>query len=475
MKKGLLCVLLLVFLCFSSQASTDLEDATIKVARQTGKAVVSISSTIKEKIGGGLRFGSPFGEFQDDFFQRFFEEFFGTFPEKEYKRMGLGSGVIIDKDGYILTNEHVISGASEIKVKLSDGREFDAEVKGTDKRTDLAVIKIDARNLPVAQLGNSDSLQIGAWVVAIVKPFGFAIENPEPTVTVGVVSALGRYVPALGRRQRSYDDLIQTDAAINPGNSGGPLVNLKGEIIGINTAIITTSGGYQGLGFAIPINKAKRILQKLIRGEKVLYGWLGVTIQDLNEDLRNYFGIKETEGVIVIRLMKDSPADKSGFKEGDLILTFDDKSVKATRDLVRMVSSTEVGTTAPVKILRDGKEIILKVKIGKRPEDIEEIEGEESEASFRGIEVDDITAYNRQRFKIRERAGVIITNIEDDSPAEKSGLRVGDVIIRIEGRQRGKKISKKVHNKEDFISIASQIKGDCLITTNRGYFLLKER
>jgi len=239
--------------------------------------------------------------------------------------------VIIDKDGYILTNEHVVSDATQVKVKLSDGREFDAETKGVDKRIDLAVIKINAKNLPVAKLGDSDELKIGQWVLAIGNPFGFAIENPEPTVTVGVVSALGRYLPVLGRRDRGYDDFIQTDAAINPGNSGGPLVNLKGEVIGINTAIITTSGGYQGLGFAIPINKAKKVIDKLAKGEKISYGWLGVNIQDLNEDLRNYFGIKEKEGVIVLKVYKDSPAEKGGIKEGDLILSFKSQPVKTTR------------------------------------------------------------------------------------------------------------------------------------------------
>ncbi|HDN85752.1 MAG TPA: trypsin-like serine protease, partial [Candidatus Omnitrophica bacterium] len=271
------------FLLFNSSAQSirDLEEATIKVAEKVGKAVVSISTVVRKKMGR-WEFEPPF---EDEFFRRFFEEFFGEFP-RERKEIGLGSGVIIDKDGYILTNEHVIQGAEEIKVRLPDGREFKAEVKGVDKRSDLAVIKINAHNLPVAELGDSDNLKIGQWVVAIGNPFGFAIESPQPTVTVGVISALHRYLPRIGKRERFYDDLIQTDAAINPGNSGGPLVDLNGKVIGINVAIITTSGGYEGIGFAIPINRAKRILGKLIRGEKILYGWLGITIQDLNEDLR---------------------------------------------------------------------------------------------------------------------------------------------------------------------------------------------
>jgi len=466
MKKTII-LLICVLFCFStySYELKELEKATVNVASTVGKAVVSISTVVKEKIGSRFYF-SPFGGFEDDFFRRFFEEFFGEFPEREYRRVGLGSGVIISEDGYILTNEHVIAGAEKIKVKLPDGREFDAEVKGKDKRSDLAIVKIDAHNLPTAKLGDSNDLKIGEWVVAIGNPFGFAIENPEPSVTVGVISALYRYLPALGRRERSYDDLIQTDAAINPGNSGGPLVNLDGEVIGINVAIITTTGGYQGLGFAIPINKAKRILNKLIKGEKILYGWLGITIQDLNEDLRNYFGIEEREGVIVVKVFKDSPAQKSGLKEGDLILSFDNKKVKTTRDLVRMVSSTDVGKKVVLKILRNGKEEKLTVKIGKRPEKFEELEKERGDVVFRGMEVEDITSFYQRRYRIREKEGVVIVYIEEDSPAEKAGLEVGDVILKIEG--------KRIRNKEDFISVTSKIKGSCLIKINRGYFVVKE-
>ncbi|UCD15666.1 MAG: Do family serine endopeptidase [Candidatus Omnitrophota bacterium] len=466
-------VMFFVAMCFLlslplySQEHGELEKATTKVAREIGQAVVSISSVVKEKVER-FYFGSPFQEFEDDPFRRFFEEFFGEFPEKEYKRMGLGSGVIIDKEGYILTNEHVISGASEVKVKLSDGREFDAQIKGTDKRSDLAVIKIEAKALPIAKLGDSDRLKIGQWVMAIGNPFGFAIQNPEPTVTVGVISALNRYMSAIGRRDRAYDDLIQTDAAINPGNSGGPLVNLDGEVVGINTAIITTSGGYQGLGFAIPIKKANRILNKLIKGEKILYGWLGVSIQDLNEDLRSYFGIKEKEGVIIVKVYKDSPAEKGGLREGDLILSYDNKPIKATRDLVRLVSFTEVGMKVPIRIIREGKEKVLSIKIGKSPAEAQELAGAEivkGEYTFRGMELGDLTTLYKQRYRIREERGVVITYIEDGSLADKSGLRVGDLIIRVEG--------KDIEDKESFIAVTSKIKGSCLIKTNRGYFVLK--
>ena len=474
MKKYILAVgVICTFMSFSvySQDVVSLEEATIKVASDVGKSVVSISSVIKEKVAGGLRFGSPFEGPEGDHFQRFFKDFFGGLPERELERKGLGSGVIIDKEGYILTNEHVIAGATEIKVKLSDGREFDAEMKGKDKRSDLAIIKIDVKNLPVAKLGNSNDLKIGNWVVAIGNPFGFAIENPEPTITVGVVSALHRDLPAMERRQWGYGDLIQTDAAINPGNSGGPLVNLEGKIVGINTAIITTSGGYQGLGFAIPINSAKRILNRLLKGERILYGWLGVNIQDLNDDLRNYFRIKERKGIIVLKVYKDSPAEKANLKEGDLILTFADKPIKKTRDLVKMVSTSDVGKKIPLGILRSGKKMTVKVKIGKMPKDVEEIEeldklDGEAKSSFRGVVVEDITEFHKRRFRIKADKGIVIVDIEEDSVADKSDLKVGDVIVKIERSTIG--------NKEDFDKVISKIKGDCLIKTNRGYFVLKD-
>ncbi|MCF7916901.1 MAG: trypsin-like peptidase domain-containing protein, partial [Candidatus Omnitrophica bacterium] len=341
-------IIMLVFaICFTqfsfAARISDLEKATIEVAENIGSSVVSISTVVKEKIGGQFYFGSPFEGETDDPFQRFFEDFFQSHPEREYKRMGLGSGLIIRKDGYILTNQHVVTKATDIKVKLSDGREFDAKATGSDPKSDLAVIKIETDNLPVPELGDSDKLKIGSWVIAVGNPFGFAIENPEPTVTVGVVSAVKRYLPALGMRKIGYDDLIQTDAAINPGNSGGPLVNLKGEVVGINVAILTRTGGSQGLGFAIPVNKAKRIMDKLIKGQEVAYGWLGVSIQDLNKDLRTYFNIKKKEGVIIVKVYEKSPAQKAGIQEGDLILAYNNNPVKATRNLVRMVTETEVG------------------------------------------------------------------------------------------------------------------------------------
>ena len=446
-------------------SNVSLENVVSKVAAEVGKSVVSITTIIQEETGGNFYFNSPYEGQEDEFLRRFFEDFFGSIPH-QYGRVALGSGFIIDKDGYILTNAHVINQAREIKVTLSDGRKFNAVLKGVDPRADLAVIKIDASNLPAVKLGDSSSLKIGQFVLAMGNPFGISTEyeNPEPTVTLGVISALHRYLPAASGRS-SFENLIQTDAAINPGNSGGPLVNMKGEVIGINAAIITNSGGYEGIGFAIPINKARRIMSRLVKGEKVLYGWLGVSIQNLNQDLRDYFGIKEKNGVIVVKVFKGSPADKAGIKEGDLILKFDSVSVSDARELVDLVNQAEVGKVVPAVILRGTKEINLKIKIGARPEEIGEMKTVEV-TTFRGMEVDNITPYLRERFRIRENEGVVIVSISDNSPAERAGLNIGDVIVRV-----GDKI---IRDKKDFQRAILGVRGDCLIKTNRGYFVVKE-
>lgn len=469
MKKitALLIILLLAHPAGFSQNFSSLERSTIEVAEKVGKSVVAISGLFKEKAKA-FSFGSPFGNSEVSLSERFFEEFFGSFPENEHRRMGLGSGLIISEDGHILTNEHVIFGANQIKVTLSDGRQFKAEIKGADRRSDLAVIKIESEGLTPAKLSDSDKLKIGNWVIAVGNPFGFAIEHPEPSINLGLISALHRYVPALGPREASYEDLIQTDAVINPGNSGGPLVNLKGEVIGINTAIVTATGAYSGIGFAIPSNKAKSILDKLLKGEKIEYGWLGANIQDLNDDLRNYFGIKEREGIIVLKVYDDSPAQAAGLNEGDLILNLAGESIKATRDLSRVVASSKLGEILSLKIIRSGKNMDLKVTISKMPEDIEEVKSldQHPKVSFRDISVSDINQVLKRKFRIKPEAGVVIVNITDGSLADKSGLIVGDVITKIE--------NETIKNIADFKAAGEKTKGTCLIKTSRGYFVLKK-
>lgn len=446
-----------------------LEDKTIFVAEHTGKAVVSIKVETKTRIA--RYYISPFGgnDFfgrgpEDDLFRDFFHEFFGQIPQQEYKRIGLGSGVIINRQGYILTNAHVVEDAGKIRVRLYNGKEYDAVLKGVDHRNDLAVVKINAHNLPVAKLGDSSRLKIGEWVVAIGNPFGFTIGGTKPTVTAGVISALHRSLPVRG--DKNLSNLIQTDAAINPGNSGGPLVNLRGDIIGINVAILTTSGGYQGIGFAIPINKAKRIINKLIKGEEIAYGWLGVSIQDLNEDLRQYFKVPSAKGVIVVKVIKGSPADKAGVKEGDLIMEFDGESVEDVNSLVDKVGQQDIGRKVSLKVLRKGREITLTVTIGKRPKNLEDIGTAETE-NFRGMQVADITSDLARKFGLKASRGVVIVYIEPGSAADDSNLAEGDVILSIEGIE--------VSNAADFYKITRKLTGDVLIQTQRGFFVLKAK
>lgn len=455
-----------------------MEDAVIKVANTAGKAVVSISTEQVRKIGGpgqrGYYFEFPFGDRgntpfgQDDPFRRFFDDFLGEMPEREYRQTGLGSGVIIDRAGYILTNEHVVAEADKITVTLPDGREFKGEVKGKDSRSDLAVIKIDAHDLPAASLGDSDNVKIGQWVVAIGNPFGFALQNPEPTVTVGVISALHR---ALGRvsGERDYADLIQTDAAINPGNSGGPLVDLKGEIIGINVAIFSTSGGYQGIGFAIPVNSAKRIISRLIEGKEILYGWLGITVQNLNEDLAKIFGLPDNKGALVTKVLQDSPAQKAGIKESDIILRFENQDIVNVKELLSSVAKAEVGRKVKVVVFRDKKQLTLEVGIGKRPQNLEEqLSAAESVQNWRGIEVEDLVSGKARhfRFKTEEKSGVLVVNVEPRSRAEEAGIKPGDVILEIN--------RTAIRNLADFQAVTKNLKQDALVKTSQGYFVVKE-
>lgn len=440
----------------------EVESAFVKVAEKVGPAVVSISTEHIERVRRREYHFGPF--FGDDFFDDFFREFFGeTFPG-EHRRRGLGSGVIIDKEGYILTNEHVIGGAEKITVTLADGREFKGEIKGTDPRSDLAVIKIEAKNLPVAELGDSDNVRIGQWAIAIGNPFGFAVKSPKPTLTVGVISALDRALPRIGRRERDYTGLIQTDAAINPGNSGGPLVNLEGKVIGINVAIFTTTGGFLGVGFAIPINTAKQIVGRLIEGKKILYGWLGVSIQEIDEGLAGYFKLPDREGALVAKVLEGSPAEEAGFEEGDVIRTFNGYKVRDVRELLKRVGRTEIGKKVEVGVIREGREMTLVTKIGERPAEIDEF-GEISIDKWRGIEVSEITPEIARRFNVRELSGVIVSDVEVGSSADNAGLKVGDVILEIN--------RYPVKNLSDYKKVTARIKGNALVRTQRGFVVVK--
>jgi serine protease Do len=391
------------------------------LAKMASPAVVNIR-TVKTIKGGGRVyrhfFNSPFGK--QDPFNDFFDKFFGNEFQKEFKQRSLGSGFIIDKEGYIVTNNHVIEGADKIEVKLKNGKEFDAEIVGRDPNTDIALIKIKSKNnLPVLKLGDSDVLKVGQWVVAIGNPFGL-----EHTVTAGIVSAKGRIIGS-----GPYDDFIQTDASINPGNSGGPLINMKGEVIGINTAIIASG---QGLGFAIPINSAKSIADQLKSSGEVTRGWLGVGIQDLSEELAEYHGIKERKGVLVNEVFPGDPADKAGIKPEDIVISVNGKKVENTRELSKLIAGTRVGDTLKIKVLRKGIEKKFGVKIVKREDDriagLTPSKGNEYEL---GIRVSELTSEIVRRFNITETGGVIVTDVEAEGQGAKAGVRIGDIIKEI--------------------------------------------
>jgi serine protease Do len=366
--------------------------------------------------------GSPFKHFfgtERSPFDDFFKRFFGNIPDRELKQKSLGSGFIVDRDGYIITNNHVVENAQEIKVKLADGREFNARVVGRDPKTDLALIKISSvfKDLPTLSLGDSDSIRVGDWVLAIGNPFGL-----EHTVTQGIISARGR---AIG--SGPYDNFLQTDAPINPGNSGGPLVNLKGEVIGINTAIIATG---QGIGFAIPINTAKSVISQLKEKGKVTRGWIGVSVQTVTPEIANSFGLKEPKGALVGDIALGGPADSAGAKRGDIITEFDGKNIKNMSDLPRIVAETPVGKEVDMKVLREGKEINLRLKVAEMTEERLASQMSVPEKDI-GITVANIDPHLQREFGIKDKSGVVVVNIEPGSPADDAGIQAGDIIKEV--------------------------------------------
>jgi serine protease Do len=369
---------------------------------------------------------------------------------------GMGSGVIVSQDGYLITNSHVVGDAKEVQVTLPDKREFTGKVVGNDPKTDLAVVKIDGRDLPSVQWGDSARLQVGEYVLAVGNPFGL-----NSTVTLGIVSALGR--GRMGITQ--YEDFIQTDAAINPGNSGGALVNTKGELIGINTAIFSQSGGYQGVGFAVPTSMAKPVFESLLKTGKVVRGYLGVAIQDLTPDLAKNFGLKEPKGALISDVSSESPAEQSGLKQGDVILEFQGTSVEDPAALQRLVTRTPVGSKATVKVLRDGYEKDVTVTIGEQPDTVKvaKAEGQDGEhAALAGVEVQTLDRKTAHELGLSEKTqGVVVTNIEPDSWAQQAGLTEGDVIQSI-NRQEIKSV-------KDYEKVMSALKKDqpVLLLINR--------
>jgi serine protease Do len=406
--------------CESKKEGTDFvgfPESFAELAEKVKPAVVNIRTEITVTIPG-----SPFRHFYgpetspfDDFFKRFFNEP----PDRELKQKSLGSGFIIDKEGLIITNNHVVERAEEIKVKLLDGREFDAKVVGRDPKTDLALIKISSlfKELPVLSLGDSDSIRVGDWVLAVGNPFGL-----EHTVTQGIISARGRAIGA-----GPYDNFLQTDAPINPGNSGGPLVNLKGEVIGINSAIIASG---QGIGFAIPINMAKSVIAQLQKTGKVTRGWIGVSIQNVTPEIAQAFGLKEATGALVGDVIAGGPADSAGIKRGDIIIAFDGETVKNMSDLPRIVAETPVGKEVDMKIIRDGKEMTIKVKIEEMTEEKLASQTIQREEKL-GMSVENITPEIAKELNIKDEKGVIVTEVEPNSLADDAGIQAGDIIKEV--------------------------------------------
>ena len=396
----------------------------VQVAKAVKPAVVNVFST---RTGGGE--GPHAMPFEDPFFRRFFgDEFFRRFEQPQRKERGLGSGVIVESGGLIVTNNHVVSKADEIKVFLSDKREFKAKLVGTDAKTDIAVLKIEAEGLPTIHWADSDKLEVGEFVLAVGNPFGLT-----QTVTLGIVSALGR---AAGIAE--YEDFIQTDAAINPGNSGGALVNVRGELAGINTAIYSQSGGNMGIGFAVPSNLARSVVEQLVKHGKVVRGWLGVSIQDLSPELAPQFGLSDPKGVLVNEVLDASPAKRAGLERGDVILEYDGKLVENATQLRNAVAQTVVGKKVGVKFMRDKKSRTAEVAIVEQPKNVAQAGGEDSGAAvpssglLSDLDVRELTSELATRFGLAaNERGVVIAKIRQGSMAEESGLKEGDLLLEV--------------------------------------------
>jgi len=403
----------------------ELPDFT-ELVKDNSPAVVNISTKQIVKAHQNLPHGlkipdMPEGSPWNELFKKFFEE---RGNSEKFNTQSLGSGFIVDADGYIVTNHHVIKGADEILVRLSDRRELIAKLIGSDERSDIALLKIDADSLPVVKIGNSEKLKVGEWAMAIGSPFGF-----DHSVSVGVVSAIGRN----NLPNSNYVPFIQTDVAINPGNSGGPLFNLKGEVIGINSQIYTRTGGFMGLSFSIPINVAMNVVEQIKKDGHVTRGWLGVLIQEVNRELAESFGMKQPRGAAVLQVLENSPAEDAGFKVGDVILKYGSKEIYRSSDLPLAVGTTEIGKKVEVKVIREGRSKTLVVKISELPNQEQLADGRKTTKKMQtnklGMTVIDITSEQRQQYGMDKR-GVLVKDIID-GPARNAGLKAGDILLKL--------------------------------------------
>ena len=440
----LLSVFIVYFASLTGATAASLPDFT-ELVEKVSPAVVNISTTSKVKQKRGLPPGMeipdlPEGSPWGDLFKHFFGD---EGPPEEYNTQSLGSGFIIDKSGYIVTNNHVIRDAEEIIVRLNDRREVKAEIVGTDPRSDVALLKVNADDLPVVKLADSGDIKVGEWVMAIGSPFGF-----DHSVSVGVVSAIGRNLPS-----ENYVPFIQTDVAINPGNSGGPLFNLDGEVVGINSQIYSRTGGFMGLSFAIPMNVAQDVVKQLKDKGQVTRGWLGILIQDVNRELAESFNMDKPMGAVVLRIMEDSPAEKAQFKIGDVVVEFNGVTINRSSDLPLAVGSTPIGKKVPIKVIREGKPITLSVVIAQLPSEKELALNDKpapAVANKLGLVVEDLSNEQRQRLDIKS-GGVFVKDV-NDGPALDAGIRRGDVILKIN--------NKDVQDAKQFRAIVKKLPRD---------------
>jgi serine protease Do len=433
-------VIATVFVLFVSAGLLYAEDqASISALRQMGKAFTSIAEKTSpavvgikaDKVYTQQYSNMPYWFFEDPFFDDdFFERFFGRPRQRQQQprerkvvQPVQGSGFIISDDGYILTNNHLVGDAENVRVQLNDDREFKAKVIGTDPESDVALVKIEDGDLPHLELADSDALEVGEWVVAIGNPFGLS-----HTVTAGIVSAKGRS----GVGITTYEDFIQTDAAINPGNSGGPLLNLNGKVVGINTAIISRSGGNMGIGLAIPINLAKSVYKQLIAEGKVVRGYLGISLQDLTPELAENFDLKESKGTIVTNVVEDSPADKAGVNFEDIIIEFEGKPVEDSKDLMNRVAVLQPGTKVNLVVLREGKKKTITIELGERPK-LDEITADQTPATIHdlGLDVKDLTDELADRLGYEDIEGVVVVEVRRGSEAYRKGIEPGMVIMKV--------------------------------------------
>ncbi|MCB1860070.1 MAG: DegQ family serine endoprotease [Gammaproteobacteria bacterium] len=400
----------------------------VDLAEKNSPSVVNISTTRHKSVGSGFRHDFQIPDLPEDSpFNEFFERFFGEGGPEEMPRgfdtQSLGSGFVISDDGYILTNNHVVDSADEVVVRLSDRREFVAKIVGKDKRSDVALLKIEASDLPVVKIGSTADLKVGEWVLAIGSPFGF-----DHSVTSGIVSAKGRNLPS-----ENYVPFIQTDVAINPGNSGGPLFNLAGEVVGVNSQIYSRTGGYMGLSFAIPIEMAMNVADQLRTKGKVTRGWLGVLIQDVTRELADAFGMDHPRGALVARVLPDSPASKSGIQAGDVIVKFNGKQISNSSMLPPLVGSSRVDRPADLEVLRAGKTLTITVDIGELPPEESMAEAAtvpRQQQDYLGLVVDDVTADAQEQLGLESREGVLVKEVSP-GPARDADIRPGDLIQMI--------------------------------------------